>query len=49
MLSKIQVHKSPAYRAGCAMLFLAIAVIGTALAFEHLGGYVACPLCLEER
>lgn len=33
-------------------LFLAIAmaaVVGTALAFEHLGGYIPCALCLEQR
>ena len=28
---------------------LAAAVILTALAFERFGGYVACPLCLQER
>lgn len=49
MLSKTYTEKNPAYAAGWAMLFLATAVIGTALAFEHLGGYVACPLCLQER
>jgi disulfide bond formation protein DsbB len=42
-------QRGPAYRSGGAMLFLAAAVILTALAFEHLGGYVACPLCLQER
>ncbi len=26
-----------------------IAVIGSALGFEHLGGYVPCALCLEQR
>ena len=30
-------------------LFAAAAVILTALAFEHFGGYVACPLCLQQR
>jgi disulfide bond formation protein DsbB len=25
------------------------AIIATALAFEHLGGYRPCPLCLQER
>jgi disulfide bond formation protein DsbB len=25
------------------------AVVGTALAFEHLGGYLPCKLCLEQR
>ena len=31
------------------MLVVATATILTALAFEHLGGYAPCPLCLEER
>ncbi|MGZ8417088.1 MAG: disulfide bond formation protein B, partial [Methyloceanibacter sp.] len=36
--------------AACAMvLIVATATILTALAFEHLGGYAPCPLCLEER
>ncbi|AKI03256.1 disulfide bond formation protein DsbB [Hoeflea sp. IMCC20628] len=33
-------------------LFLAVAmaiVVGTALAFEHIGGYIPCALCLEQR
>lgn len=33
-------------------LFLALAmaiVVGTALAFEHIGGYIPCALCLEQR
>ena len=25
------------------------AVVGSALAFEHIGGYVPCALCLEQR
>lgn len=25
------------------------AVVGTALAFEHIGGYLPCKLCLEQR
>ncbi len=25
------------------------AVVGTALGFEHLGGYIPCKLCLEQR
>jgi disulfide bond formation protein DsbB len=28
---------------------IALATILTALAFEYIGGYAACPLCLEER
>lgn len=33
-------------------LFLAVAmavVVGTALGFEHIGGYLPCKLCLEQR
>lgn len=30
-------------------LSLSLAAILTALAFEHLGGYRPCPLCLQER
>lgn len=38
-----------AYRTGALVLFLAVVVIATALAFEHVGGYVPCPLCLQQR
>ena len=31
------------------MLFAAVAVILAALAFEHFGGYMPCPLCLQQR
>jgi len=33
-------------------LFLAVAmaiVVGSALGFEHIGGYIPCALCLEQR
>ncbi len=40
---------SPAYRAGSFALFVAVAAILIALAFEHLGGFAPCPLCLEQR
>lgn len=37
-------------RAASAVVFvIALATILGALAFEHLGGYAACPLCLEQR
>ncbi|HZP10641.1 disulfide bond formation protein B [Methyloceanibacter sp.] len=35
--------------AAALVLVVALATILTALGFEHLGGYVPCPLCLEER
>jgi disulfide bond formation protein DsbB len=41
--------RSASYRMGALVLFTATAVILTALAFEHFGGYVPCPLCLQER
>jgi disulfide bond formation protein DsbB len=41
--------RSSAYRTGALVLFAAAAVIATALAFEHVGGYVPCPLCLQQR
>ncbi|TIS76287.1 MAG: disulfide bond formation protein B, partial [Mesorhizobium sp.] len=33
-------------------VFLAVAMaatVGSALAFQHLGGYIPCKLCLEQR
>ena len=44
----LQSMRSPR-RVAALVLFVAAAVIGTALAFEHVGGYTPCPLCLEER
>jgi disulfide bond formation protein DsbB len=41
--------QSPAYRTGALVLLFAAAVILAALAFEHLGGYAPCPLCLQQR
>ncbi|MGQ0674367.1 MAG: disulfide bond formation protein B [Hyphomicrobium sp.] len=38
-----------AYHTGCLALFVATGVILAALAFEHIGGYVPCPLCLQQR
>jgi disulfide bond formation protein DsbB len=38
-----------AYRTGAAVLFAAVIVILAALAFEYIGGYVPCPLCLQQR
>jgi disulfide bond formation protein DsbB len=31
------------------VLLIAAGVILTALAFEHIGGYTPCPLCLQQR
>jgi disulfide bond formation protein DsbB len=38
-----------AVTASALVLVIATATILAALAFEHLGGYAPCPLCLEER
>lgn len=43
------VVKSPAYFFGSLVLFGATAIILAALAFEHIGGYAPCPLCLQQR
>jgi disulfide bond formation protein DsbB len=40
---------SPAYRAGSLVLFGAVLVILTAFAFQYVGGYAPCPLCLQQR
>src|ERR1700682_2691287 len=49
MLFAASTKVTPAYRMGGATLFFAVAVILTALAFEHVGGYAPCPLCLQQR
>jgi disulfide bond formation protein DsbB len=41
--------REPAYRLAGGTLLVAIAAILTALAFEHIGGYRPCPLCLQQR
>ncbi len=46
---RARIAGSPAYRWGATSLFLAAAVILTALAFEHIGGMQPCPLCLQQR
>ncbi|MGL4397095.1 MAG: disulfide bond formation protein B [Hyphomicrobium sp.] len=38
-----------AYRLGALALFLTAGVIAAALAFEYIGGYKPCPLCLMQR
>jgi len=49
MLTSDTPERSAAYRFGGFTLFLAAAVILTALGFEHLGGLAPCPLCLLQR
>lgn len=41
--------KPAGYRAGAIALFLMAGTIIAALGFEYLGGYVPCPLCLQQR
>ena len=41
--------QAPPYRLGVLALSTAAAVIAGALAFEHIGGYAPCPLCLQQR
>lgn len=43
------IYKQPAYRWGSLSLFVAIAIILGALAFEYVGGFKPCPLCLQQR
>lgn len=40
---------SAAYTPGALAMFIAAGGILTALAFEHIGGYAPCPLCLQQR
>jgi hypothetical protein len=46
--SPLQRPSSP-YEIGGLVLLTAVAVILAALAFEHIGGYTPCPLCLQQR
>jgi disulfide bond formation protein DsbB len=39
----------PAYKAGATALMLAVAALAAAYAFELIGGYQPCPLCLMQR
>jgi disulfide bond formation protein DsbB len=43
------VQATSPYLVGGLVLVLAVAVILAALAFEHIGGYTPCPLCLQQR
>jgi disulfide bond formation protein DsbB len=42
-------QRSSPYMVAGLVLAVAGAVILAALAFEHIGGYTACPLCLQQR
>ena len=47
--SVIALPPRPVMVVSAVVLVIAGATILAALAFEHLGGYAPCPLCLEER
>lgn len=47
--SSLGKNSDPAYGAGAFALVIAVAAILAALAFEHVGGYAPCPLCLTQR
>jgi disulfide bond formation protein DsbB len=49
LLNLPQSLRSSSGRMGLLVLLVAVAVILTALGFEHLGGYSPCPLCLQQR
>ena len=47
--STSKISGQDAYKWGAASLFAAVAIILTALGFEHIGGYEPCTLCLQQR
>lgn len=49
MFERDRTWQSEAYHLGGIALYVAAGVILTALAFEHIGGYTPCPLCLMQR
>jgi disulfide bond formation protein DsbB len=49
MSSSLAKPLSPAVIASALVFVIATATILGALAFEHVGGYAPCPLCLQQR
>lgn len=49
MLETTRPDHANAYRLGGLALLISGGVILTALGFEYIGGYLPCPLCLEQR
>jgi disulfide bond formation protein DsbB len=45
----VELREPSATVIGASLLAAAAAVILAALAFEHIGGYQPCPLCLQQR
>lgn len=48
-MSMTDLSSGSVYRIATSVLVLAVAVIAGALAFEYVGGYAPCPLCLQQR
>ena len=44
-----RIERSLSYQLGALALLISLASIGTALGFEHIGGYQPCMLCYLER
>jgi len=42
-------YRTEAYRTAGFALVVSAGVILAALGFEHIGGYIPCPLCLQQR
>ena len=49
MRSSTNHMKSEAYQLGALALLGTVAIIAAALAFEYIGGFAPCPLCLQQR
>jgi disulfide bond formation protein DsbB len=49
MLETARADRQTGYRLGGVMLFVAAGAILTALAFQYIGGYDPCALCLKQR
>ncbi|TCQ07575.1 disulfide bond formation protein DsbB [Rhizobium sp. PP-F2F-G36] len=43
------IQRSPALSSAVLITLVMIVTVGTALGFEHLGGYIPCALCLMQR
>ena len=48
-IRSLPITQTSAYQMGALALLLSAGVILTALGFEHIGGYLPCPLCLMQR
>ncbi len=48
-LTSLSNSKPEGYGAGMIVLLVALATIIGALGFEYIGGYIPCPLCLQQR